>query len=106
MVGEVTARELKDRLDAGEPLLVIDVRETWELEIASLPGVVHVPMGLVADRLGEFDPERETVVMCRSGGRSMQVAQYLARNGFRSVLNLSGGILGWSRDVDPSVATY
>lgn len=106
MVGEITATELKRRLDAGEPLLVIDVREAWELGIASLPGVMHVPMGQIAGRLQELDPARETVVMCRSGGRSMQVAQYLERSGFRSVLNLSDGILGWSRDVDPSVATY
>lgn len=106
MVGELTAAELKARLDAGEQPFVVDVREAWELEIARLPGVVHIPMGEIVQRLGELDPARETIVMCRSGGRSMQVAQFLARNGFRAVLNLSGGILGWSRDVDPSVATY
>jgi adenylyltransferase/sulfurtransferase len=106
MVGAITPTELKARLDAGEQPFVIDVREAWELEVASLPGVVHLPMGEIADRLAELDPARETIVMCRSGGRSMQVAQFLARNGFRSVLNLTGGILAWSRDIDPTVETY
>jgi rhodanese-related sulfurtransferase len=57
-------------------------------------------------RLAELDASGEIVVMCRSGGRSMQVAQFLARNGFRSVANLTGGILAWSREVDPSVSAY
>ena len=76
------------------------MREGWELEVASIPDVLHIPMNEIPARLGELDPNGEIVVMCRSGGRSMQVAQFLARNGFRSVANLTGGILAWSRDVD------
>ncbi len=85
---------------------MIDVREPWELGVASIPDVRHIPMGEIPARLGELDPHQEIVVMCRSGGRSMQVAQFLARNGFESVANLTGGILAWSRDVDPSVRAY
>ncbi len=85
---------------------MIDVREKSELEIASLPDVRHIPMGEIPARLSELDPHQEIVVMCRSGGRSMQVAQFLARNGFENVANLTGGILAWSRDVDPSVRAY
>lgn len=85
---------------------MIDVREKWELEVASIPDVRHIPMGEIPARLGELDPHQETVIMCRSGGRSMQVAQFLDRNGFKSVANLTGGILAWSRDVDPSVRAY
>ena len=106
MVNEITVQELKARREAGSGPLVIDVREKWELEVASIPDVRHIPMGEVPARLAELDPHQETVVMCRSGGRSMQVAQFLARNGFENVANLTGGILAWSRDVDPSVRTY
>ena len=90
----------------GTGPLVIDVREKWELDVASIPDVRHIPMGEVPARLAELDPHQEIVVMCRSGGRSMQVAQFLARNGFENVANLTGGILAWSRDVDPSVSAY
>ena len=85
---------------------MVDVREKWELDVASIPDVRHIPMGEVPARLAELDPHQEIVVMCRSGGRSMQVAQFLARNGFENVANLTGGILAWSRDVDSSVRAY
>jgi rhodanese-related sulfurtransferase len=106
VVNEITAQELKARRDAGSGPLVVDVREQWELGVASIPDVLHIPMGEIPARLAELDPRREIVVMCRSGGRSMQVAQFLGRNGFGKVANLTGGILAWSRDVDPSVSAY
>jgi rhodanese-related sulfurtransferase len=106
MVNEISPAELKERRDAGTGPLVVDVREGWELDTARIPDVLHIPMAEIPGRLGELDRETEIVVMCRSGGRSMQVAQFLARNGFRSVANLTGGILAWSRDVDPSVRQY
>jgi rhodanese-related sulfurtransferase len=106
VVNEITVQELKARREAGSGPLVIDVREKWELEIASLPDVRHIPMGEIPARLTELDPHQEIVVLCRSGGRSMQVAQFLARSGFENVANLTGGILAWSRDVDPSVRAY
>jgi rhodanese-related sulfurtransferase len=85
---------------------VIDVREPWEVALASIPDVRHIPMAEIPARLGELDRHQEIVVMCRSGGRSTKVAQFLANNGFESVANLTGGILAWSRDVDPSVRAY
>ena len=106
VVNEIPVTELKARREAGTGPLVVDVREKWELDIASIPDVLHIPMNEIPARLGELDAGREIVVMCRSGGRSMQVAQFLARNGYRSVANLTGGILAWSRDVDPSVRAY
>ena len=95
MIDHVTPGELKARLDAGERPCVLDVRESWELEISRLDGTVHIPMNEITGRLSELDPTRETVVMCRSGGRSLRVAEYLARNGFAKVANLTGGILAW-----------
>jgi rhodanese-related sulfurtransferase len=67
---------------------------------------MHIPMGQIADRIGELDPSKETVVICRSGGRSMQVARFLEQRGFKDVANLSGGILAWSSELDPSIPAY
>ena len=106
MVTEITASQLHARRVAGTAPVVIDVREGWELQLASILGVLHIPMNEIPAKLGELDKDSEIVVMCRSGGRSMQVAQFLARNGFQSVANLTGGILAWSREVDPSVQQY
>jgi rhodanese-related sulfurtransferase len=106
VVTEIAPAELAARRATGDPPLVLDVREGWELNVARIPDVLHIPMNEIPARLSELDKDREIVVMCRSGGRSMQVAQFLARNGFQSVANLSGGILAWSRDIDPSVEPY
>ncbi|HKU13781.1 MAG TPA: rhodanese-like domain-containing protein [Steroidobacteraceae bacterium] len=104
-VAEITPAEFVARRDGGESLTLLDVREDWELGVASVPGVVHIPMGEVADRLGELDRGREVVVLCRSGRRSLQVANFLQQNGFQA-LNLAGGILAWSRDLDATIPTY
>ena len=86
-------------------MTLLDVREAWELDVASVPGVLHIPMGEVAERVGEIDRNREVVVLCRSGRRSLEVAKYLQQNGFRAV-NLAGGILAWSRDLDATIPAY
>jgi rhodanese-related sulfurtransferase len=106
MVNEISVTELKTRRDAGEGPFVLDVREGWELDVARIPDITHIPMNEIPARLIELDSGKEIVVMCRSGGRSMQVAQFLARNGFQSVANLTGGILAWSREIDPTVQAY
>jgi rhodanese-related sulfurtransferase len=88
-------------------MTLLDVREDWETQLAPVPSsLVHIPMGQVADRLSELDPKLETVVICRSGGRSLEVARFLTTQGFASVSNLAGGILAWSRDVDPNIPQY
>jgi rhodanese-related sulfurtransferase len=104
-VAEITPTEFVARRDGGESLTLLDVREDWELGVASVPGVVHIPMGEVADRLGELDRGREVVVLCRSGRRSLQVANFLQQNGFQAI-NLAGGILAWSRELDATIPTY
>ncbi len=106
MVREISAPELKARRDRGETPLVIDVREQWELQLASIPDVVHVPMSQIPARLSEFAQDAETIVMCHAGGRSMRVAHYLADQGFTNVANLSGGISAWSELVDATVPRY
>jgi len=104
---EITATELKQRLDKGDDIQLIDVREDNEVAIATIPGAVHIPMGQVLNRMDEIDPERETVVHCKGGGRSARVIDALQRSGFKGkLINLKGGILGWSNEVDPSVPKY
>ncbi len=83
--------ELKARRDAGTGPRVLDVREGWELDVARIPDVLHIPMNEIPGRLIELPREEELLVMCRSGGRSMQVAQFLARNGFNQVARILRG---------------
>jgi rhodanese-related sulfurtransferase len=107
MIGEMSPREFLDRREAGEDMTLLDVREDWEIKLAPVPThVVHIPMGEISDRVAELDPKKETVVICRSGGRSAQVAQFLERQGFGKVFNLTGGILAWSRVIDPRIPQY
>ncbi len=88
-------------------MTLVDVREDWETELAPVPSPhVHIPMGEIAARVGELDPNTATVVICRSGGRSAEVAWFLSTRGFGSVFNLVGGILAWSRDIDPNIPQY
>lgn len=106
MVREISALELKSRRDRGETPLVIDVREDWELQLASIPDVVHVPMSQVPARVPELSRDLETIVMCHAGGRSLRVAHFLANQGFTNVANLTGGITAWSEQVDATVPRY
>ena len=106
MVQELGPAEVAARLKAPSPPLLVDVREAWELDIARLPEALHIPMAEVPARLDELDRGRDVVVMCRSGGRSLNVARFLDAQGFPSVANMTGGILAWQRDVDPALATY
>lgn len=103
MIDEMTPAEFVRRREAGEDLLLLDVREPPEVAAAAVPGSLHIPMAQVPLRLADLDPGRETVILCRSGARSYQVAMFLKQQGFSRVANLSGGILRWKRDVDPSL---
>ena len=105
-VEEITARELERRLDAGEDIELIDVREPHEWAICRIGGARLLPLGSLAGHLHELDPARTTVLHCRSGVRSARALVLLRQAGFRRVLNLRGGILAWARDVDPSMPTY
>jgi rhodanese-related sulfurtransferase len=107
MIKELSPSEFVKRRASGAEMTLIDVREDWEVKLAPAPTkFLHIPMGQLADRIGELDPAKETVVICRSGGRSMQVARFLDQHSFMSVANLSGGILAWSHELDPSIPTY
>ncbi|HEV2883035.1 MAG TPA: rhodanese-like domain-containing protein [Pyrinomonadaceae bacterium] len=104
---EITAKELKERLDRGDDLQIIDVREPNEYETARLEGSKLIPLGQVVNRMGEIDAGRETIVHCKLGGRSAKAIEALTGAGFKGrLVNLKGGITAWSNDVDPSVPKY
>jgi len=104
---EISATELKQRLDSGEDIQIIDVREAHEVAIAKLPKAAHIPLGQIINRMSEIDPNRETVVHCKMGGRSAKAIEALKRSGFSgNLLNLKGGITAWSNEVDPTVPKY
>ena len=104
---EITSTELKQRLDNGDDIQLIDVREDHEVAIASIPGAKHIPLAQVLSRMDEIDPGRETVVHCKMGGRSARAIDALQRSGFTGkLINLKGGIIGWSNEVDPTVPKY
>jgi rhodanese-related sulfurtransferase len=106
MVREVSPADYVRERATRPATLLVDVREGWELAIASLPEAVHIPMAEIGGRLAELGRDRNIVVMCRSGGRSLAVARLLEAQGYGDVANLTGGILAWARDIDPTLATY
>jgi len=89
----------------AKPVL-LDVREPWEFEKARIEGATLIPMRELPSRIGQIDEDREVVAICHHGGRSMQVAMFLEKQGFKRVHNLVGGIDAWSRTVDPAVPLY
>ena len=104
-VPEVTARDLKEKLDRGDDLFILDVREPHEYQICNLKGHL-IPLGELPRRVHELDSAREIVVHCKSGKRSAQAVNFLRQAGFRKAYNLHGGILSWSTEVDPTVPRY
>ena len=104
---QITATELKKRLDAGDDIQLIDVRQPDEYNFARIEGAKLIPLGEILNRMDEIDPARETVVHCKAGGRSARAIEALKRAGFKGGLkNLAGGITAWSNEVDPKVPKY
>lgn len=106
MIEELTPAEFVRRRDSGELWQLLDVRETWEIEIARIDRTIDIPMGEISTRLDELDATQAVAVLCRSGGRSSKVASFLAQQGFHRVANISGGIDAWSLQVDGSIPRY
>lgn len=103
---EITVFDLKRRTDAGEALVLLDVREPDEIATAALPGATLIPMGEIPARYAELPSDRPIVVLCHAGSRSARVAQFLNDNGYPNAVNLAGGIDAWSVAIDPGVPRY
>ena len=104
-IPEISVKELKRRLDAGDNLVLVDVREPHEHSAGNIGGTL-IPMGEIPARMDELDADQEIVVYCRTGNRSTRVAEFLQDSGFDKVLNLTGGIRAWSNEIDPSVGKF
>jgi len=106
-VPELTPTELSCRWPGRESdVVLLDVREPAELEVAGIEGARHVPMRQIPERLDELPRDKPIVVFCHTGGRSRRVAEFLTASGFERVFNLDGGIDAWSREIDPNVPRY
>lgn len=105
-IKQLSASELKNKIEAKADLFLLDVREPFEVAHAHISGSVPIPLNQIPKRLGEIDFEKEIVVVCHHGMRSMQAANFLAQVGFRNVSNLVGGIDAWSIECDSSVPRY
>ncbi|MDT5263193.1 MAG: hypothetical protein QOC61_2197 [Acidobacteriota bacterium] len=106
MFKTITPKEFAERLGGGERLLLVDVREPEEYELARVEGSQLLPLRLFNEWTSSLDPERETVFLCHHGIRSAQVCAFLSRQGFEKIYNLAGGIDRWSCEVDPTVPRY
>ena len=107
MVDEISATELKARLDAGDDIQLIDVRQPEEHAFARISGAKLIPLGELMQRVSEIDNDRETVIHCKMGARSARAVAALQQAGFPAPLkNLRGGITAWSNEVDPKVPKY
>ncbi len=102
----ITVQELKQKLDRGEKLVLIDVREPWEYNIAKISCAQLIPLGTLASEHKKLDPNAEIVMHCHMGMRSMDATQFLLQQGFKNVKNLTGGINAWAQQIDPSVPRY
>jgi len=104
---EITATELKKRMDTGEDVQLIDVRQPDEYDFARIEGAKLIPLGDIAKRMDELDANRETVLHCKAGGRSAKAIEALQKAGYTGELkNLKGGITAWSNEVDPKIPKY
>jgi adenylyltransferase/sulfurtransferase len=106
-VPQLTPLELKARLDKGDKVQLLDIREPWEIALCSLsPGIVAIPLGDLPHGLDRLDPDGEIVAICHHGVRSAKAVGFLQKNGFKKATNLAGGIDRWATDVDPKMARY
>ena len=102
----ITPKELKTRLDKGEQLVLLDVREQWEFDLAKLNGSTLIPLGTLPNSIGNLNRDSEIIAICHHGMRSADATNFLIQQGFSNVKNLVGGIDAWSAQVDHSVPRY
>ncbi len=104
---EKTPIEIKALLDSSiQEILILDVREYWEYDICHIDGSINMPMGQIINRLDEIEKDKTLIVVCHHGIRSRVVGQYLSNHGFLEVLNLTGGIDRWSKEIDKGMPRY
>jgi len=103
---EITPRQVKDRLERGEKLLLIDVREPHEYALCRIDGALLIPMGTIPANLQKLDTGEDVICFCHHGMRSLDVANWLRQQGVTSAKSMAGGIDRWSTEIDPQVPRY
>lgn len=112
MISQIDAASLAQAIQSGRSVALLDVREPWEFQTAKIEGSINIPMSTIPARVDDVralqgdDGERELIVVCHHGTRSMYVAQFLEQRGLSDLVNLRGGIDAWSQSVDPAVPRY
>ena len=103
---EISVQTLNEKINNNENLLLIDVRENKELAISKISQAIHIPMNTIPDNLHKIESTQPVIIMCKSGGRSAQVCEYLQNQGYSNIYNLKGGIISWALEIDPSMDIY
>ena len=103
---EISVQTLNKKIKNNEQFSLIDVREHKELEISKISQAIHIPMNTIPDNLHKIESTQPVIIMCKSGGRSAQVCEYLQNQGYSNIYNLKGGIIGWALEIDPSMDIY
>ena len=103
---DISPKDIKAKLDRGEKIVLLDVREPWEIAINRLEGAVHIPLADLGSRFKELDSQSEVISYCHMGVRSLKATKFLKQQGFENALNLAGGIDAWSLEVDSTVPRY
>ena len=106
MIKEIEVRELNEKFNNKEDFTLLDVRNLQEVLFSKISNSIHIPMNEIPERLEELDKNKAIIVQCKSGKRSAKVCEYLLTQNFTNVKNLSGGILAWSHEIDPSIKVY
>lgn len=102
----LTVTELDARRSGGEPIVLLDVREPWELDIVRFPEALAIPLSTLPTRIGEVPTDRPVVVVCHHGMRSYKAMSWLRQNGVANAINLEGGIDAWARQIEPTMGVY
>ena len=103
---EISVQTLNKKIKNNEQFSLIDVREHKELEVSKISQAIHIPMNTIPDNLNHIPSTQPIIIMCKSGGRSAQVCEYLKNQNYMNVYNLKGGIISWALEIDPNMETY
>ncbi len=105
-IKEISVQSLNQKINNKENFLLIDVRENQELTISKISQAIHIPMNTIPDNLNHIKSTQPIIVMCKSGGRSAKVCEYLQSQGYSNIYNLKGGIISWALEIDPNMDIY
>lgn len=105
-IKEISVQSLNKKINNHENFLLIDVREIQELKVSKISQSIHIPMDSIPKNLHQIESSKPVIIMCKSGGRSAKVCQYLQNQGYLDIYNLKGGIISWALEIDSNMAIY